>query len=327
MVMSALYAKKYLAASAFALFSLVVVGAVFAATYDTAVRADFEASYPSWLVLSYVAGLSMIALPCTLPLVFIVVPLSVGHGARRGLSMALLFGAGLICTITVYGLGVGVLGGTTGLDEISAYMFVIAGLAAFAFGLSQIGLVPLRLPSYSGTPKFIQKRGDYVKAFFMGLLLGNAGVGCPNPLFYWLLIYVASTGSAEMGAGLGVVHGLGRAIPLILLSVLAILGINATRTITANRLSIERGSGWMLIVIGSLLVINGIPGGHQWYEDTIIHIGWNNLASLMSIPPEFHMERHAHDAAAGLPPQLVPAALALMILGPVGWYYFKRAAS
>ena len=323
--MSGQYAKKYLTVSAFALVSMMIMGAVFAATHDTAVRAGTDVSYPSWLALSYVAGLSMIVLPCTLPLVLIIVPLSMGRGARRGPIMALLFGAGLTGTIAVYGMGASVLGGTVGLDNASLYMFLAAGLAAFVFGLSQLGLVRLRLPSYSGTPRLIQERGDYLKALFMGLLLGNAGVGCPNPLFYWLLIYAAGTGSAEIGASLGAVHGLGRAVPLVLLSVLAVMGINASRGLAANRIRIEKASGWMLIIIGSFLIINGIPGGHLWYEETIIHIGWNNLMSMMSIPPEFHIGYHLHDAPVVVPPAVVPVLLASMILAPAGWYYLKRA--
>ena len=181
------------------------------------------------------------------------------------------------------------------------------------------------MPSYSGTPRFIQGRGDYAKAFLMGLLLGNAGVGCPNPLFYWLLVYVASTGSAEAGAGLGVVHGFGRAVPLILVAVLGVIGVNLARGVAARRLRIETASGWMLVVLGAFLVINGIPGGHQWYESTVIHLGWNNLASVLSIPPEFHVAEHIHAAPALLPPQLAPALLASMILVPVGWHYMRRA--
>lgn len=319
-------AKKILVVSAFALASMVVVGAVFAATHSVSVRAGAEVSYPSWLVLSYVAGLTMIALPCTLPLVFVVVPMSMGQGARRGPVMALLFGAGLIITITIYTMGAGMLGGTVGLDEFSMYMFLAAGMIAFVFGLSQLGLVRLQLPAYSGTPRFIQGRGDYAKALLMGLLLGNAGVGCPNPLFYWLLVYVASTGSAEAGAGLGVVHGFGRAVPLILVAVLGVMGVNLARGVAARRLRIEAASGWMLVVLGSFLVINGIPGGHQWYESTVIHIGWNNLASALSIPPEFHVAEHLHQMPAVLPPQLAPALLASMILIPVGWHFMRRAA-
>ncbi|MFB5647659.1 MAG: cytochrome c biogenesis CcdA family protein, partial [Candidatus Nitrosomaritimum yanchengensis] len=237
--------KKSLIAILFVLFSLIFVGGVFGITNETAISAGQELSYPSWLILAYLAGLSMIILPCTLPLVFIIIPLSMGKGGKKGLVMASLFGAGLTITIMFYGLGIGLLGKTANLDQISIYMFLIAGIAAFLFGLSQLKLFELKLPTYSGTPKFIQNRGDYSKSFFMGLLLGNAGVGCPNPMFYWLLIYIAGTGSAEIGASLGIVHGVGRAIPLILLSVLAIIGVNATKGITSSRENIEKITGWM----------------------------------------------------------------------------------
>jgi cytochrome c-type biogenesis protein len=158
----------------------------------------------------------------------------------------------------------------------------------------------------------------------MGLLLGNAGVGCPNPLFYWLLIYVAGTGSVEIGASLGAVHGVGRAIPLILLSVLAIIGVNYTKKITASRENIEKLTGLMLIVIGAFLIINGIPGGHEWYENTIIHIGWNNIVSMTSIPSEFAMGEHEHVRQAKMPEELVPLLFISLIAFPIGWYFIKK---
>ena len=317
-------AKKSIIVVLFVLFSLIFVGGIFGATYDTAIGAGQELSYPSWLVISYLAGLSMIILPCTLPLVFIIVPLSMGKGGKKGLTMAGLFGAGLTITIMFYGLGIGVLGQTADLDQISIYMFLIAGIAAFLFGLSQLKLLELKLPTYSGTPKFIQNRGDYSKSFFMGLLLGNAGVGCPNPMFYWLLIYVASTSSAEIGASLGLVHGVGRAIPLILFSCLAIIGINATKGITASRENIEKITGWMLIVIGAFLIIQGIPGGHEWYESTIVHIVWNNLVSMTPIPPEFHVGEHIHDYDIQLPPEITPLIFGGLIGFPIIWYFSNR---
>jgi len=317
-------AKKGLIAIVFALFSLIFVGGIFGITNETAISAGQELSYPSWLIISYLAGLSMIILPCTLPLVFIIIPLSMGKGGKKGLTMALLFGAGLTITIMFYGLGIGALGQTADLDQISIYMFLIAGIAAFLFGLSQLRLFELKLPAYSGTPKFIQNRGDYSKSFFMGLLLGNAGVGCPNPMFYWLLIYIAGTGSAEIGASLGIVHGVGRAIPLILLSVLAIIGINATKGITSSREKIEKITGWMLIVIGAFLIIQGIPGGHEWYESTFVHIAWNNLVSMTPIPPEFHVGQHTHDYETVLPQEVVPILFAGLIVFPIIWYFSHK---
>ena len=290
---SQVLAKKSMVLISFALFSLIFVGLVFALE-TSEIDSQEHTSYLSWLVIAYVAGLSMIVLPCTLPLVFIIVPLSMGKGYKKGLSMALLFSLGLVITITAYGVGIAAIGQSASLDQVSTVMFLIAGSAAFVFGLSQLKIISLKLPSYSGTPKFIQKRGEYAKSFFMGLLLGNAGVGCPNPLFYWLLIYIAGTGSLEIGASVGVVHGVGRSIPLILMSVLAVLGINATKSLTVKRESIERASGWMLIIIGAFLIINGLPEGHEWYEETFIHQGWNRLIEMTPIPAEFEMDEHDH---------------------------------
>jgi len=290
---SQVLAKKSLVLISFTLFSLIFVGLVFSLEIS-GIEDQEHTSYLSWLVIAYVAGLSMIVLPCTLPLVFIIVPLSMGKGYKKGLSMALLFSLGLVITITAYGIGIAAIGQSASLDQVSTVMFLIAGSAAFIFGLSQLKIISLKLPSYSGTPKFIQKRGEYAKSFFMGILLGNAGVGCPNPLFYWLLIYIAGTGSLEIGASVGVVHGVGRAIPLILMSVLAVIGINATKSLTVKRDSIERASGWMLIIIGAFLIINGLPEGHGWYEETFIHQGWNQLIELTPIPTEFEMEEHDH---------------------------------
>ena len=290
---SQVLAKKSLVLTSFVLFSLIFVGLVFSLEIS-GIEGQEHTSYLSWLVIAYVAGLSMIVLPCTLPLVFIIVPLSMGKGYKKGITMALLFSFGLVITITAYGVGIAAIGQSASLDQVSTVMFLIAGVAAFVFGLSQLKIISLRMPSYSGTPKFIQKRGEYAKSFFMGLLLGNAGVGCPNPLFYWLLIYIAGTGSLEIGASVGVVHGVGRAIPLILMSVLAVLGINATKSLTVKRESIERASGWMLIIIGAFLIINGLPEGHEWYEETFIHQGWNKLIDMTPIPAEFEMEEHDH---------------------------------
>jgi cytochrome c-type biogenesis protein len=182
------------------------------------------------------------------------------------------------------------------------------------------------MPSYSRTPKFIQNRGEYSKSYLMGVLLGNAGVGCPNPMFYWLLIYIAGSGSLEIGSSLGLVHGIGRAIPLILFSLLAILGINATKGLTTNRIKIEKITGWMLIFIGSFLIINGLPGGHVWYENTIVHIGWNNLVSMTGLPVEFHIGEHIHQKMFDfiIPQEIVPIIFSGLIVFPIAWYFVNK---
>lgn len=322
-----LFVKKSGIFVAFVLISFIFLGLVFSLTNNINVKSGSEFSYPSWIVIAYVAGLSMIVLPCTLPLVFIIVPLSMGKEYKQGLTMSLLFGAGLVTTITLYGLIVSLIGKSASLDQFSTIMFLIAGIAGFVFGLSQLKLINFKMPSYSRTPKFIQNRGEYSKSYLMGVLLGNAGVGCPNPMFYWLLIYIAGTGSLEIGTSLGIVHGVGRAIPLILFSLLAILGINATKGLTTNRLKIEKITGWMLIGIGSFLIINGLPGGHEWYESTIVHIGWNNLVSMTGLPAEFHVGQHVHQQIFDfeIPQSVIPILFVLLLAFPIVWYVKNRS--
>ena len=308
--------RTMLVMAGFALLSLIVVGAAWPAG---------DPSGGAWISIAYVAGLSMIILPCTMPLVFVIVPMSMRASHYRGLGMALLFGAGLVITITTYMSGAAVLGSAASLDEASYVMFGIAGAIAYAFGLAQLHVISLRLPTYTGMPKFMQNRGDYAKSFLMGLLLGNAGVGCPNPMFYWLLVHVASTGSVELGASLGAVHGIGRAIPLILVSVLAVLGINATRRLGRNRAGIERLTGATLVVLGAFLIINALPSGHAWYEQTIVHDGWNSLVLGLGMPPELVIEDHAHDAGKVMPTWSAPVVLCALIVAPAATWIVARA--
>lgn len=264
------YLKMTLASITFVLFSIMIIGLIWLA----------GGNHPVTLTLAYAAGLSMIFLPCTLPLVFVIIPLSMGKGYKKGFFLALLFGLGMALTLTIYGVIVAFVGDYFGLDNFSRAMFFIAGIIAYVFGLTQLDLLNLRFPELP-LPRFIQKKKDYSKAFFMGVLLGNAGVGCPNPAFYVLLVYIATTGSVLSGGWLGFVHGLGRATPLIFLSLLAILGINSMKWVASKKESIDRIMGWGLILVGVFIFSIGLFGMY-WWELSFIHIGWNNIAEQIS---------------------------------------------
>src|SRR3989338_3293779 len=232
------------------------------------------------LTLSFVAGLSMIFLPCTLPLAFVIVPLTMGKDPKKGLIMALFFTLGLTITLSLYGVFIAAVGKTFGLkSDAEVYAVLLGGIAAFIFGLSEVGLINFKLPSYSGKfPDFIQRQKDYVKTFLLGLLLGNAGVGCPNPAFYLLLGYIATTADLFNGWILGFVHGLGRAVPLVFLAILGMFGVNALSGVSRHKETVERSMGWMLVIIGSYLLTFGIFG-HDWFIASGIHGAWESFIS------------------------------------------------
>ncbi len=232
------------------------------------------------LTLSFVAGLSMIFLPCTLPLAFVIVPMTMGKSPKKGFIMALCFTLGLTITLSLYGVFIAAIGKSFGLkSDAEVYAVLFGGAAAFIFGLSEIGLLNFRLPSYAGNfPDFIQRQKDYVKTFLLGLLLGNAGVGCPNPAFYILLGYIATTGDLFNGWFLGFVHGLGRSVPLIFLAILGVLGVNALSGVAKHRDTVERAMGWVLVTMGAYLLTFGIFG-HDWFIGSGIHSMWEHFVS------------------------------------------------
>lgn len=275
--------KIFLAIIGFVLLAIIVVGLFFLASSTAGTTS---------LLLAYAAGLSMIFLPCTLPLAFIIVPLTMGQKPKKGLMMALLFGLGVSITLAFYGVLTASIGSFLGVDKATRIMFTIAGIAALLFGLSELKLLKFEMPGLSGAmPSWIQKRKDYTKIFFMGLFLGNAGVGCPNPAFYVLLTYIASVGSVVTGGWLAFIHGVGRATPLIFLAILGLLGVNALKWISKRKASVDKIMGWGLVGVGSFILTYGIMG-MDWWEDGPIHKVWNDF--VLRISPNL-AEQVGHD--------------------------------
>lgn len=255
---------KKLVALATLLFIIFIVGLLWLAGAREQAAAGGTFSFMA--LLAFAAGLSMIVLPCTLPLVFVIVPLAVGKDYKRGFFMALLFGLGLAITITVYGIAMAYFGQIFGIAAATPWLLFIAGLAAYLFGLSELNIIRFRVPMLAGAfPQSLQKKGDYVKSLGLGLLLGNAGIGCPNPLFYVLLLYIAGTADIGSGALLGFIHGFGRALPIILLTILAMFGMQATKVLSERRFAIEKFTAWLLIFIGLFLIPAGAFNLRGWW--------------------------------------------------------------
>lgn len=294
--------KVFLGIFGIALLAVIVVGLFFLAS---------STSGTTSLLLAYAAGLSMIFLPCTLPLAFIIVPLTMGHKPKKGLIMALLFGLGISITLAIYGVLTAGIGSFLGVDKATRIMFTLGGTAALLFGLSELKLLKFTVPGFSGaTPTWIQKKKDYAKIFFMGLFLGNAGVGCPNPAFYILFTYIATTGSLLTGGWLAFIHGIGRATPLIFLAILGLLGVNSLKWISNKKSAVDKMMGWGLMVVGSFILTYGIMG-MRWWEDGPIHIAWNNF--VFNIAPNL-AELEGHDL-------LVPRGFVDAPIW-VGWAFF-----
>lgn len=308
--------KVYLILLSFVLFSIFIVGLFFFFITPTELVS---------LPLAYAAGLSMIFLPCTLPLAFVIVPLSMSKSPKKGLAMSIIFGLGLVVTITIYSILAALIGGIFNLQAANIIFITIGGGAAYIFGLSELGLIKFTGPVlHAAIPKFFRKKGEYTKIFFMGLLMGNMGVGCPNPAFYLMLAYIASSASLVTGASLGLIHAIGRATPLILLAVLGILGIDATKKISSGSRNINKWLGWSLIFVGSILLITGGPW-KPWYEKSFIH---ENINSFLLTATGGKIGEQGKENVFEIPfvPQIIaPYVFVLLIAIPIIVYKKRKS--
>lgn len=306
--------KKFLGFISLILFAVIASGLLWLATQsDNAVS----------VLLSFAAGLSMIFLPCTLPLAFIIVPLAAKEKkAGKGLGIAVAFGLGLALTLALYGIVTALLGGYFGLDQFTRAMFVVAGAMALLFALTELNLFRIPLPVFTHrVPNWLTQ--GYGKTFLLGMFLGNAGIGCPNPAFYVLLTYIAGTGSVITGGWLGLVHGLGRATPLIFLVLLTLLGMKSIQWIgkASAKISVWTGAG--LVIAGAFILTYGLFGMH-WWEDSIFHASWNRF--IFNIAPNL-AEAPGHPVAEGVFEASSAVgwwSLVIFILIPFVWYKVKH---
>lgn len=297
-----------------------------------------------WYLFSFAAGLTMIVLPCTLPLAFVIVPLSMGKGAAKGFGMALTFGLGVAITLSFYGVLAAVVGevaiGSLGapLETVKNWLYLFAGLFAYVFALGELGLVRFRMPSYSGAaPSAIQRRGDYGKALLLGLFLGNIGVGCPHPATPVLLTRIAASGDIFYGWLLFFVHAIGRILPLLLLAILAILGINALKWLVSRKEKVERATGWGMIFVAGFILVLGLFS-HDWWVASGQHTLLESITQEerfvgdiveklnVAEPPHIHgpQDLIGKTGLFKLPLWLGNWVLVFLWILPLWWYYVKK---
>lgn len=242
-----------------------------------------------WFLFSFASGLSMIVLPCTLPLAFVIVPLVMGKGYAKGLATALSFSLGVAITLSMYGILAAILGkaifafsGGSG-EIIKNVFYAIAGVFAIVFALGELGLLKVRMPSFGGAvPGFIQNRQDILRPFLMGLFLGNIGVGCPHPATPIILGQIGIVGDVFYGWLLFFVHALGRILPLIVLAMFGIIGINATKALVSRREQIAKITAWGMIFVGGFLFTLGFFG-HNWW----VYSGQHSLFEVVTQEERF----------------------------------------
>ncbi len=279
--------RIYIAGIAFILFFITAAG-IF----------TFLTSYSSQSVgftLAYVAGLSMIFLPSTLPLAFIITPIFMNESPRESMISALSFGAGMMTAFGIYGMSVAYAGEVTYLLTANVIAGIVGGGFAYVIGLSELGLIKMNIPK-SALPDFIHKQRDYPKMFLIGILLANVEVWVPNPVFYVFLADIITTANIFAGWSIMAAYGMGMATSMMFVIILGIIGINAVSSIKKRIFSVEKATDWGLVSMGAFMItLGGLF--RKWYNQTAFHHGWNNtlisltdgrIGEVETVSPELH---------------------------------------
>ena len=329
--------KKILIGVLFVLFAVIVFGLVWFFLGSSASPVGF-----GWYLFSFAAGLSMIVLPCTLPLAFVIVPLSMGRGVAKGFMIALAFGLGVAFTLSMYGVLAAVIGniaiGSFGapLEVVKNWLYFIAGIFAYLFALGQLGLINFKMPTYSGAfPGFIQKQQDVFKALLLGLFLGNIGVGCPHPATPMILGRIAVSGDVFYGWLLFFVHATGRILPLLFLAILGIIGVNALAGLMKHKEKIERATGWGMVFVAAFILVLGLfshdwwvlSGQHTFLESVTQEERFLGVVSdrlNVAAPHEHGLPPADHTGLLGLPLPLGTWTLLFLWILPLFWYLKKK---
>ena len=126
---------------------------------------------------------------------------------------------------------------------------------SYVLGLWTLRLLRFPLPSGSArVPASLLKRSEHLGALTLGLLLGNLGLCCPDPVFISLIPVIATGGGVVDGGILAASYGLGRATPLVGMVVLAAVGVDALRLVNRHKASFDRFVGWGLVAVGTFMV-------------------------------------------------------------------------
>lgn len=327
--------RHRLIALVFILAALIVFGLLWAFFFGPR-----QAEGLGWYLFSYAMGLTMIVLPCTFPLAFVIVPLSMGKGAAKGLGIATAFGLGVAITLSFYGVLAAILGKTviqtlgTPAETLKNWLYFGAGVIAYLFALGEVGLIKFRMPSYTGAaPAFIQKQQDFLKAFLLGLFLGNIGVGCPHPATPLIFLEIARSGNIFYGWSLFFVHAIGRILPLLLLAFLGIIGVNGLTWLVARREKVEKATGWLMVFVAAFILVLGLFTHHWWVnsgqhtllesitqEERVLGV----VSERFGAAPPHHHGIEEGSGLLGLPLGGGDWALVLLWIIPMWWYFFKK---
>jgi thiol:disulfide interchange protein DsbD len=185
----------------------------------------FSTHQVAWLLLIFFGlGVLLALTPCVLPMVPILSGIIVGHGKKtsafHAFRLSCVYVLGMALSYAAAGLLIALAGAHVQEALQSPWVIVTFALVFCVLSLSLFGVYELRLPRWFEARvaglSHRQAAGSYVGVFIMGVLSSLIVSPCVSAPLVGVLMAIAKTGDAVLGALTLFALGLGMGVPLLL---------------------------------------------------------------------------------------------------------------
>ncbi len=201
------------------------------------------------LILLFLSGIATSFTPCVFPLI----PLVFGFigAAGKNPKRALALSSVMVISMGVVYSGLGVFAALSGkvfgsITKSSGFL-IAAGFIMIIMGISLMGYLPFKTPSFVSKGMKNYKGKGFISAITMGIFLGAIGAPCVGPVLVSVLTYVSTTQNAVLGGLMLFSYSMGIGLIFIIIGTLS---QSLGKTVAQGRWMESLKNFFSLLIIG-----------------------------------------------------------------------------
>ncbi len=217
---------------------------------------------------AFLAGLLSFFSPCVLPLLPAYFSFITGLSLeelveakntqirQKIILSTLAFVTGFSCVFILLGASASIMGGF--IFQYKEIIRVAGGILIIILGIHLTGLIRIRFLEFEKRIHLDKKPLHFLGTFIIGMAFGAGWSPCIGPLLGSILIIAGSKETVGQGIVLLGIYSAGLAIPFIIISFFINYLLTMMKKASKILKYINIVAGWLLIIIGLLLVTNSL---------------------------------------------------------------------
>ena len=203
--------------------------------------------------------------PCHLPLLPVLMMLFSGTGSgkkTRCFINTLSFTLGITASFCAMGAIAGAMGSVVDLHDSNFDLY--CGIVMIVLGALYSGLLPVKMPHMSWTPKLKMGMSTAACCVF-GALFSLSFIPCSGALWGTAMLSAANTGSLIGGIGMLLIYSLGVCVPFLVVALFMDKLGNTIQFVKRHAKAMNIAAGLLLVLFGILMatgVMHQMIHGH-----------------------------------------------------------------